>query len=218
MRLRRTAFAALLAAGILVPAAGTATVAFAQPGSRPAAVQKAKPKPVKTKKAVRTPFAAIGKVTAVDAAAGTVTLLATGGTRDVRRKTVTVAVPAAVRVVINSKRVTLAAVAVGARITVTGRFSAGTYTAAKVQVTQRKKPVVTPSPTPPADPTPTDEPTDEPTEDPGVDPTPTEEPTGDPAPTEEPAPTEDPTPSASPSPGDEPSEDPAEEILGDLSD
>jgi hypothetical protein len=170
MRMRRTAVAALLAAGIVVPTMATAAAAVAQPAAHPAAAQRAKDKvavkPGKTRKPVRTPFAASGRVTAVDAAAGTVTLLAQGGSKDVRKRTVTVAVPSTARVVINGKRGALSAVTVGARITVNGTRSAGVYTASKVQVSQKAGPVVTPSPKPTVQPTPTVEPT-EPTPDDG---------------------------------------------------
>jgi hypothetical protein len=191
MRLRRTAVAALLAAGIVVPAVSTAAVAFAQPATKTATAQKsspkaspkASPKPSKTKKPVRTPFTASGKVTAVDAAAGTVTVLATGGTKDVRKHTVTITVTSAARFKINSRTGTLAAVSVGAKITVTGTRSGSTYTAARVEVSQKKSPVITPSP----------------------------------APTVDPEPTAEPTPSTSTSPDDDPTEDPEDEISDDLS-
>src|SRR4051812_29306907 len=103
MRLRRTAVAALLAAGLAVPAFATAAVAAAQPGGAhpTATAQKSGPKPAKTRKPVRTPFAASGRVTAVDAAAGTLTVLAKGGTKDVRKRTVTVTVPGTARIVVN---------------------------------------------------------------------------------------------------------------------
>ncbi|MEU8609949.1 hypothetical protein AB0C29_18360 [Actinoplanes sp. NPDC048791] len=203
MRLRRTAVAALLAAGIVVPAVGTAATAFAQPGGKPVSAQKAHPKPNKTKKPVRTPFAASGKVTAVDAAAGTVTLLASGGTKDVRRQTVTVTVPGSLRVVVNGKRTTLKTVAVGARITVNGTRVGTAYTATKVSVTQKKGAVVKPTPTPTVSPTPQPTP---PAEDTPVDETPTDD-----------TPTAEPTPTTSPEPDEDPTEDPEDEISDDLS-
>ena len=159
MRLRRTAVAALLAAGIVVPAVTTAAVAFAQPATTATAQKAPKaPKPVKTKKPVRTPFAASGTVTAVDAAAGTVTVQAKGGTKDVRKRTVTVTVASNAKIKVNDKVGTLAAVKPGAKITVTGTRSGDVYTATRVQVSQRKAPVVTPSPTPTVSPSPTTEP------------------------------------------------------------
>jgi hypothetical protein len=198
MRLRRTAVAALLAAGIVVPAVGTAATAFAQPAGKPVTAQKATPKPSKTKKPVRTRFEASGKVTAVDAAAGTVTLLASNGTKDVRKQTVTVTVPGSLRVVVNGKRTTLKAVAVGARIAVNGTRVGTAYTAAKVSVTQKKTAVVKPTPKPTVPPTPQPTP-------------PAEETPADDTPTAEP------TPTTSPEPDEDPTEDPEDEISDDLS-
>lgn len=165
MRLRRTALAALLATGIVVPAAGTAAVAFAQPAPATAtAAHQSSGKPNKTRKPVRTPFAGSGRVTAVDAEAGTVTLLAKGGTKDVRKRSVTVVVADTARITVNSRRSTLDAVTVGAKITVTGTRSAGVYSATRVQVSQKAAPVVTPSPTPTVSPSPSPTPDDDPTE------------------------------------------------------
>lgn len=194
MRLRRTAVAALLAAGIVVPAVSTAAVAFAHPATT-ATAQKAKaPKPVKTRKPVQ--FAASGKVTAVDAAAGTVTVQAKGGTKDVRKRTVTVTVAGNARIKINDKVGTLAAVKPGAKITVTGTRSGDVYTATRVQVSQRTAPVVTPSPAPAVTPDPTTEP----------------------APTTEPSPDTSTSPDDNPKPDDSPSEDADDDNPGDLSD
>lgn len=196
MRLRRTAVAALLAAGIVVPAVSTAAVAFAQPATTATAQKapKAPKAPKVTKKPVRTPFAASGKVTAVDAAAGTVTVQAKGGTKDVHKRTVTVTVASNAKIKINDKVGTLAAVQPGAKITVTGTRSTGVYTATRVQVSQRTAPVVTPSPTPTTEPGPT--------------------PTVSPAPTTEPSLDPEPSPDTSTTPDDKPSED----TDGDLSD
>jgi hypothetical protein len=206
MRMRRTAVAALLAAGIVVPTLPTAAVAAAKPAS-PAAASRAladrpAPKPGKTRKPVRTSFVATGVVTAVDVAAGTVTLRAKGGTRDVRRRTVTVAVPDTARVVVNGKRAAPAVIIAGAKITVNGFRSADVYTAIRVRVSQK---VVTPAPVP----TPT------------VDPTPTETPAPDVTPTAGPTPSETPdvTPTAdpTPTPDADPTVDPEDEIFDDLS-
>ena len=84
MRLRRSALAALLTAGIIVPAVSVAATAFAAQApaaaSHPAAGFKHTPKPVKTSKPARPlPFSASGTVSAVDAAGGTITLVAKGG-------------------------------------------------------------------------------------------------------------------------------------------
>jgi hypothetical protein len=160
MRMRRTAVAALLAAGIVVPT--VATPAAAQPAAHSAAAhsavaQRAKDKvagkPGRTRKPVRTPFVAGGTVTTVDVAAGTVTLRVRSGTKDVRKRTVTVTVASTARVLVNGKRSALNAVTAGALVTVIGRRSEGVYTANKVLVSQRSRPVVTPEPTPTTEPT-----------------------------------------------------------------
>ncbi|UQU61699.1 hypothetical protein COUCH_21915 [Couchioplanes caeruleus] len=188
MRIRRTAVAALLAAGIVVPAVSAAAMA-AQPAAKApgaaASAHKATPKPSKTAKTPKpVRFTASGTVTAVDAEAGTVTLLAKGGTKDVRKRTVTVVVPAKASLRVNGKKVTLSGVAAGQRIEVVGRRTGDVYTADVVRVSGRAaKPAPSPSvtPTPTVEPTtePSDDPTTEPTEDPSDDPTvePSAEPT-----------------------------------------
>jgi hypothetical protein len=159
MRLRRTVVAALLAAGVAVPVAATAGFAAAPAASSTAtAAHKGDSKPGK----VRAKFAASGRVTAVDAVAGTVTVAAKGGTKDVRKRTVTVSVADDARVRINGKRAALDAVVVGAKISVTGDRVNGVYTATRVQVSQKSRPVVQPSPTPTVSPSPDVDPTEEP--------------------------------------------------------
>ncbi len=169
MQVRRIAVAVALTAGIIVPAATLATSATAKPATRPAAVQKAKPKatpPRPTKapaKPVKASFSANGTVTAVGT--GTLTLAVKGGTKDVKGASVTVAVPSTAKIVAEDAPATLADVQVGYRVSVTGTKVGTVYTATRVQV---HLPEPTPSPT-----TPTEEPTtpvDEPT-------TPVEEPT-----------------------------------------
>ena len=182
MRLRRTAIAAVMGAGIIVPALSTAAVAFAQPASvaRPASVLKAAPKTTRITKPVKTVrFEASGTVTALDDAAGVVTLQARvtfkNGKRTVKKTVITtVTVAANARIVVNGAKATLASVAVGQRIVVTGTRSGTDYTATKVVTMGRKgnpapSPKVTPSPTPSV--TPSTEPSVEPTSE-----TPTEEP------------------------------------------
>ncbi len=181
MHLRRSALAVLLTASVVVPAVSTAAVAWAKPATKPAAVQKAKPKPVKTPakpvkpvkpaKPVKANFTASGSVTAVNPAAGTVTVAAKGGTKDVKGSVVTVTVPSTARIVLDDAPATLGALAVGFRITVTGTKLGTAYTAAKVQASA-----------PEPEDEPTQEPTDEPTEEPTVQPTtePTVEPTVEP--------------------------------------
>lgn len=157
MRLRRTAVAAVLAAGIVVPALSTTAVAFAQPGSaaKPAAQAKVTPKATKTAKSVKAVrFEAAGTISAVDAAAGTMTLQ-TKVTVKSRKKTVItqITVAATARIVVNGAKATLANVGVGQRVVVTGTRSGSSHTATKVVATGRKvtpvpSPTVTPSPAP----------------------------------------------------------------------
>jgi len=191
MRMRRTAVAALLAAGIAVPAVSTAAVAFAQPAKpgATATAAKATPKPSKTPKAAKpVRFTASGTVTAVDAQAGTVTLLAKGGTKDVRKKTITVSVPAKASLRLNGRKVTLAALASGQRIEVVGRRTGTVYTADLVRASGKgvkpaPSPTVTPSPVTPSPSAPVTEPTDEPSDEPTEGPS--DEPTATPAPSDD---------------------------------
>jgi hypothetical protein len=164
MHLRRSALAVLLATAVVVPAVSTAAVAWAKPASKPAAAQKAKPKPTKapakptktpakpTKtpaKPVQVTFAANGTVTAVDAVAGTVVVAVKGGTKDVKGSSLTVVVPAAARIVLDDAPATLAQVQPGFRITVTGVRSGTGHTAAKIQASSPEVIVEpTPEPTP----------------------------------------------------------------------
>ncbi len=140
MRLRHAVIAIVLSTGALVPAAVSGTAAWAGPAPGPAAVQKAKPakpirpvKPAKPAKPVKVTFTAAGAVTGVDAAAGTVTLVARGGTKDVRGHTVTVLVPGTARIVLDDAPATLADLTAGFRITVTGTRAGTVHTASKVQ-------------------------------------------------------------------------------------
>ncbi|MET8154570.1 hypothetical protein ACIBSW_34065 [Actinoplanes sp. NPDC049668] len=202
MRLPRTAAAAVLAVGIMVPAVSGTAVALASPSSHGAVaaakaghkpVESGKPgKPHKPRKPVRVPFAANGKVTAVDAEAGTVTLLANGGTKDVRRKTVTVTVPERAKIRVNGKRATVAGILAGARITVTGIRVGDVYTAVVISAT-RPKPAPTKSPVTPS-------PSVTPSTD--VSPSPSVTPSTDVSPS--------PTGSATPTPSVSPSADPDE--------
>ncbi|MFI7601895.1 hypothetical protein [Actinoplanes sp. NPDC049681] len=191
MRMRRAATAALLTAGILVPAVSTAAVAFASPSKHTSSAAKsthkpeATPKPKATPKPTKTPkaqkpvrFTASGTVTAVDAEAGTVTLVVKGGTKDVRKSTLTVTVPAKASVRVNSKKATVAALAAGFRIEVTGRRAGAVYTVDVLRATGKKA-----KPAPSVTPSPTTEPTDEPTTEPTTEPTdePTTEPTDEPS-------------------------------------
>jgi hypothetical protein len=149
MRLRRTAIAAVLAAGIVVPVLSNAAVAVAKPSAaaKSAAALKAT-KTTKPVKAVR--FQVSGIVTALDATTGAVTLQTKttikSGKKTVKKTVITqVVVAATARVVVNGAEATLASVGVGRRIVVTGTHSGTVYTATKVIATGAS---VTPTPTP----------------------------------------------------------------------
>jgi hypothetical protein len=218
MRLRPVFLAAVMTVAVGVPAAATA--AAAAPGNQPVpavSALKGKPtakpskpaKPAKPVKPVKVQFSASGTVKAVDAAAGTVTVVAKGGTKDVKGKTVTISVPSAVRIQLNGARKKLADLGAGFRITITGTRVGSVYTAAKVQATGTKtKPAPKPTTSPTPTPTPTPEPTDTPT------PAPTDSPEPDDSASPEPTESEmpDPEESETPEPGDpgtpEPTEDP----------
>ena len=162
MQIRRFVVATVAAVGILVPAL-SATTAVAAPGGSAKVTAKAKPakpakppmpgkaaKPGKGAKPVN--FVATGVLTAVDVAAGTVTVTVKGGTVDVRGRIVTFAVTAKTRVSLNDTVVTLAELTAGNRVSVHGTRVGTGYTVVKVNATA---PVASPEPT---------EPVDEPTE------------------------------------------------------
>jgi hypothetical protein len=137
VRLRRYTVAVALATAAIVPAAASPAVAGKSPAARAAvSVQgktpASKPAPVTTK------FSASGTVTAVDAAAGTVTVSAKGGTKDVKGQTVTVKVPSTAKVVVNKSGKSLADIAAGFTITVEGTKTGTVYTATKVEAKGKK--------------------------------------------------------------------------------
>ncbi|MCU7726992.1 hypothetical protein ODJ79_24965 [Actinoplanes sp. KI2] len=182
MRIRRIAVSALLVAAVVVPLGSGAAMAESKSHAAPSQGHHSEHKPKKTKKPPKAvKFIAAGTVTAVDATAGTVTVKVKGGTKNVRRSTVTITVPSTARIVVNGAGKTLADIGVGYGITVTGTASDEGFTAARIEA-RGKKSGVKPTPTPTASPTPTDEPTDEPTDDPTDGPTddPTDGPTDDP--------------------------------------
>jgi hypothetical protein len=170
MRLRRTAIAAVLAAGIVVPVLSNTAVAVAQPSAaaKSTAALKAT-KAAKPVKAVR--FQASGVVTALDVTTGAVTLqtktTVKSGKKTIKKTVITqVTVAATARVVVNDATATLASVGVGQRIVVTGTHSGTVYTATKViatgtSVVPAPSPSATPTPTPSVEPTPSAEPTSE---------------------------------------------------------
>jgi hypothetical protein len=84
-------------------------------------------------------FTATGTITAVDQAAGTVTVAAKGGTKDVRGKTVTVSVGATTRIRVGGAGKALADLAAGYRVTVVGVRRDSTYTAGRIEATKAVK-------------------------------------------------------------------------------
>lgn len=185
MRMRRSALAIAMVAGIAAPTVSTVAVAWAKPAAKPAVSHHAKPaptkkgKPAKATKPVKANFAANGSITAVNAAAHTVTVAVKAGTKDVKGHSVSILLPAAVRIIVNDAPGTAVDLEAGFRITVTGTRLGTVYTASKVQaVSPAPQASPTPSESTPSDapstaPTdePTEQPTDEPTEDPSVQPT-----------------------------------------------
>jgi hypothetical protein len=178
VRIRRIAVAALLATAVVVPSASGVAVAKGKPSAVSPSTGKSdkhgkNDKSGKAAKPVK--FVASGTVTAVDAGAGTVTVKVKGGTKDVRRTTVTVTVPSTARIVVNGAGKTLADIAVGYGITVTGTHAGDVLTAVRIEARGRKG-AVKPSPAPSAGPTPTTspEPPDDVTPTPADSPTPTD--------------------------------------------
>jgi hypothetical protein len=126
VRIRRTTAALALVAAVIVPAATTATAAYAKSGSSGSS---ASHRPAKVA------FAATGTITAVDAAAGTVTVAAKGGSKDVRGKTVTITVVAGTRIRLNGKSKSLGELAAGDRIAVAGVHQSTGYVATRIEAT-----------------------------------------------------------------------------------
>jgi hypothetical protein len=136
VHMRRTALALALATAVTVPSVSITTAAFAR--DRPAGTH-----PVS--KPAKVAFTAAGTITAVDTAAGTVTVAAKGGTKDVRGKTVTVAVGSTTRIRVGGARKTLADLAVGYRVAVVGVRQDTTYTAGLIEASAAAKHTPTPS-------------------------------------------------------------------------
>jgi len=170
VRLRLIAAAIGTAAITVIPLAG---VANASPAKHPAVSATKSSKDDKgpgkssrddkksSKPAKPVAVTAEGTVTAVDAAAGTLTLsvrkgkLVTGKTKSPVTATLTVAVPASARVRLNSRTVTLTGLPVGASVKVDARSAAGVVTATRVEAKFKPaKPVTTPKPAPTTAPTP----------------------------------------------------------------
>jgi phage baseplate assembly protein gpV len=214
MRMRRSAAAIAMAAAVTIPAAVTGVAAYAQSSSSSAAAgpsaaaakKPEQPKPAKPTKAPvkKVNFQASGSITKVDTAAGTLTVAARSGTKDVRGKTVTMKVAADARIVLNGKKVKLDVLAAGQKVSVTGTRVDAAYTAAKIQAAGKPG---KPSPSPSVS-SPTSEPTVTPTTEPTTEPTVT--PTTEPTVTPTTAPTTAPTTEPTTAPTETPSEDPTE--------
>ncbi|BFU43105.1 DUF5666 domain-containing protein [Krasilnikovia sp. MM14-A1004] len=147
MRMRRTLVAAVaVAVGILGSATGAAA-AEVQPQTKRTSVSvhalNQHPKPAKPKK-----FEGRGKISAIDADAGTLTVVVKGGTKNVRNSTVTVSVPSTARIKRNGKKVPFASLAVGDRIEMKGTRDGDVFTASRVQAHGPRKAKPAPSPEP----------------------------------------------------------------------
>lgn len=135
MRPRSIVALAFVVAAIVGPAAGAAQAAPAT-SPKSAAVAGAKiTKPAKPAKPAKVPFTTNGSVSAVDLDARTVTVVTTGGMRDLRGRSVTVAVPVGAKIVVNEVRASLDAVEAGFRITVVGVRAGDALTATKISAT-----------------------------------------------------------------------------------
>lgn len=135
MLMRRTALALALATAVTVPAVSITTAAYAKDGGPG----------THTSKPAKVAFTATGTITAVDTTAGTLTVAVKGGTKDVRGKTVTVAVGATTRIRVGGARKTLADLAAGYRVTVVGARQDTAYTAGLVEASAPAKHKPTPS-------------------------------------------------------------------------
>ena len=161
MRLRRCITAVVLTATVLLPGV-SGTAAWAKPSAKPAAAKSAKlVKVSKHAKPVKVKFAASGVITAVNKDAGSFSLRAKGGTKDVKGHIITVTAPSTARVILDDAPATLADLVAGYRITVTGTRLGTVYSASKIQASS-PEPVQEPSiaPTPEPSTTPTTAPTE----------------------------------------------------------
>jgi hypothetical protein len=179
MRIPRMAVVAALAVAVTVPASSVTAAAYARPASQPSAVKSHG----KHAKPVRQVFTAVGSVAGVDSGGGTVTVVATAGTKGTKGHTVTIAVPAGARIRVSGKDTGLTAIQQGFRITVVGVRIGTAYTASKIEATAPRskhgpKPAPSSSTTAPAA-----EPSTEPDESvqPGMPTEPAEDPADDPA-------------------------------------
>jgi Cu/Ag efflux protein CusF len=155
VRIRRTTAALALVAAVIVPAASTTTAAYAKNDSSGSA-HPGKP--------AKTAFTATGTITAVDTAAGTLTVAAKGGTKDVRGTTVTITVGANARIRLNSRRASLSALVAGDKVAVLGTRQSTSYTALQIEAaTVKHSPK--PAPSASASPSPSDDDSPEPPDD-----------------------------------------------------
>lgn len=131
--------AALLGSASLVLAApAVASAAGKGHTHKPSHSKAASKKPVKT-----VPFAAVGTVVAVDAAARTVTVAATGGSKDLRGKTVVVTLAPTTKVTLDDAPAGLDVIDAGDAVTTNGRRVGADLVAAHVNATSA--PVVQPT-------------------------------------------------------------------------
>ncbi|PPK95926.1 uncharacterized protein DUF4330 [Kineococcus xinjiangensis] len=159
----RATVVAALVLGLTLPAGGAAIAAGPDKG-RTAAVAAAgetKKKPAKKARKAVVSLRAGGTVTAVDAAAGTLTFTVKGGrNKALRDKPLTVTVAKDAKITRDDAVVELSAVLVGDRVQVKGVKVDATYTVARVAASAAESapapaPEPTPTPTPTPEPTPT---------------------------------------------------------------
>jgi hypothetical protein len=138
MRIRHLV-AAFAAAAVVLPASGTAQAAAAPAtaaASPTAAITAAGPTtsipPTRPAKPGLPTFAVTGTLTAVNAAARTLTLVTAGGLAGMAGATVTVRVAADARIMVGKVRASLAQVRVGHRVTISGVRQGKVFTATSV--------------------------------------------------------------------------------------
>ena len=150
MRLRRLAVAAALVTVVVLPASSAVAEPSAHPSaSAAAAAASASAFQRPGKPAASAKFAVAGTVASVDATAGTIKINVKSGTKDVRRKTVTIVIAGSARIRVNGAKGTLADIKTGFRVAVSGTRSGTTYTATRVEarlIKAHPSPSTSPSP------------------------------------------------------------------------
>ena len=151
MRLRRLAVAAALVTVVVLPASSAVAEPSAHPSASAAAGAAASASAFQrpAKPAASAKFAVAGTVASVDATAGTIKINVKSGTKDVRRKTVTIVIAGSARIRVNGAKGTLADVKTGFRVAVSGTRSGTTYTATRVEarlIKAHPSPSTSPSP------------------------------------------------------------------------